>query len=68
MVFDAKDVMAPDLPWHVERVTLDEALRHAEPLTLAYGMGMTADSFGSVLRAVGASSAQVFGKVIVANS
>lgn len=57
LVFDGKDVMAPDHPWHVARVTLDEALRHAEPLALAYGMGMTAESFGYVLRAVGASSA-----------
>lgn len=57
MVFDAQDVMAPDSPWNVKRVTLDEALRHAEPLAGAYGMGMTAKSFGHVLRSVGASSA-----------
>ncbi len=56
MVLDAPDLVAQDHPWRVERVALDVALGHAESLASAYGMGMIAESFGHVLRAVASSA------------
>lgn len=56
MVFDQRDAVAEGSPWTVERVSMEEALSHAARLALAYGMGMTPDSFEYVLRTVGESS------------